>query len=113
MPAPATLALFALATALLTLPQFLNPTEPIAPQVAVLGVIYVAIAIVVDTTYVLTASAVSRRFNEQPRGAEAHPPFCRRDLLCAGYRRFSHGDEEALGALMVSGWCRIANPDHH
>ena len=62
MPAPATLALFALATALLTLPQFLNPTEPIAPQVAVLGVIYVAIAIVVDTTYVLTASAVSRRF---------------------------------------------------
>jgi threonine/homoserine/homoserine lactone efflux protein len=44
------------------LPQFLNPSKPIAPQVLVLGVIYVAIAIVVDTTYVLTASAVSRRF---------------------------------------------------
>ena len=44
------------------LPQFLNPAQAIAPQVAVLGVIYVAIAIVVDTTYVLTASAISRRF---------------------------------------------------
>ena len=44
------------------LPQFLNPSEPIAPQVAVLGVVYIAIAIVIDTTYVLTASAVSNRF---------------------------------------------------
>lgn len=44
------------------LPQFLNPAQPIAPQVAVLGVVYIAIAIVIDTTYVLTASAVSNRF---------------------------------------------------
>jgi threonine/homoserine/homoserine lactone efflux protein len=44
------------------LPQFLNPEHPIAPQVALLGVIYVAVAISVDVTYVLAASAVSRRF---------------------------------------------------
>lgn len=44
------------------LPQFLNPAQPIGPQVAVLGVVYIGIAVVVDTTYVLTASAVSRRF---------------------------------------------------
>lgn len=44
------------------LPQFLDPTQPIAPQVAVLGVVYVAIAIAVDVTYVLSASAVSSRF---------------------------------------------------
>lgn len=44
------------------LPQFLNPAQPIAPQVAVLGAIYIAVALAVDTTYVLTASAVSRRF---------------------------------------------------
>ncbi|HET9781899.1 MAG TPA: LysE family translocator [Candidatus Dormibacteraeota bacterium] len=44
------------------LPQFLNPSLPIGPQVAVLGVVYIAIAIVIDTTYVLTASAVSQRF---------------------------------------------------
>ena len=44
------------------LPQFLNPTQPIAPQVAVLGAVYIAIAIMVDTTYVLVGSAMSRRF---------------------------------------------------
>jgi threonine/homoserine/homoserine lactone efflux protein len=44
------------------LPQFLNPAQPIGPQVAALGAVYVAIAIAVDVTYVLTASAVARRF---------------------------------------------------
>ena len=44
------------------LPQFLNPAQPIAPQVMVLGVVYIAIAIAVDAVYVLSAAAVSRRF---------------------------------------------------
>ena len=46
------------------LPQFLNTGQPIAPQIAVLGVVYIAIAIAVDATYVLAAAAVSRRFLE-------------------------------------------------
>ena len=44
------------------LPQFLDTRQPIAAQVAILGVVYVAIAIVVDVTYVMSASAVSSRF---------------------------------------------------
>jgi threonine/homoserine/homoserine lactone efflux protein len=44
------------------LPQFLDTARPIAPQVALLGAIYIAIAVAVDATYVLSASAVSRRF---------------------------------------------------
>ena len=44
------------------LPQFLSPNEPIAPQVLVLGVIYIAVALVVDLTYVLSASALGSRF---------------------------------------------------
>src|SRR3989442_183972 len=44
------------------LPQFLNPAQQIAPQVMVLGVVYIAIAIAVDATYVLAATAESRRF---------------------------------------------------
>jgi threonine/homoserine/homoserine lactone efflux protein len=44
------------------LPQFLNPSAPIALQVLVLGAIYVAVALVVDTSYVLAASAVAGRF---------------------------------------------------
>lgn len=44
------------------LPQFLNTSQPIAPQVTLLGVVYIAIAVAIDTTYVLTAAAISRRF---------------------------------------------------
>jgi len=44
------------------LPQFLNPAEPIAPQVAALGAVYVAVAVAVDVSYVLASSAISRRF---------------------------------------------------
>lgn len=44
------------------LPQFLNPAQPIGPQVAVLGVVYIAVALAVDTSYVVTAAAVSGRF---------------------------------------------------
>ena len=44
------------------LPQFLDVSRPIAPQVAVLGAVYVAVAILVDTSYVLAASALSSRF---------------------------------------------------
>jgi threonine/homoserine/homoserine lactone efflux protein len=44
------------------LPQFLMPNAPIAPQVLVLGVIYIAVALMVDVTYVLSASAIGSRF---------------------------------------------------
>lgn len=44
------------------LPQFLDPALPIAPQVLALGAVYVAIAVAVDVTYVMTASALGRRF---------------------------------------------------
>lgn len=44
------------------LPQFLNPAGAIGPQVAVLGAIYIVVALMVDTTYVLAASAISSRF---------------------------------------------------
>ncbi|HET7419788.1 MAG TPA: LysE family translocator [Candidatus Dormibacteraeota bacterium] len=44
------------------LPAFLNPSAPIAPQVAALGVVYIATALVVDFSYVMAASAIGRRF---------------------------------------------------
>ncbi len=44
------------------LPQFLNPSKPIALQVAILGAVYIAVAVAVDISYVLAASAVSARF---------------------------------------------------
>ena len=42
------------------LPQFLDPGMPVLPQVAVLGAVYIAIALVVDFSYVLGVGALSR-----------------------------------------------------
>lgn len=44
------------------LPQFLDPSRPLAAQVAAFGVVYIAIAIAVDMAYVLAWSAVGARF---------------------------------------------------
>ena len=44
------------------LPQFLDAGRPIGPQMVALGAVYIAIAIAVDTVYVLASSAVARRF---------------------------------------------------
>ncbi len=52
------------------LPQFLDTAQSIAPQVMVLGAVYIAIAIAVDATYVLAAAAVSCRFMRS-RAAQA------------------------------------------
>jgi threonine/homoserine/homoserine lactone efflux protein len=43
------------------LPQFLDPRQQILPQVATLGAVYIGVALMVDTTYVLATSAMSRR----------------------------------------------------
>ena len=43
------------------LPQFLDASRPLAQQVAVLGVVYIAIALAVDVAYVLASSAVGGR----------------------------------------------------
>lgn len=49
------------------MPLFLDQHRAIAPQVAVLGVVYVIVALAVDAAYVLAASTVSRRFVESRR----------------------------------------------
>ena len=42
------------------LPQFLDPARPFLPQVAALGAVYIAIAVMVDVSYVFAASAARR-----------------------------------------------------
>lgn len=44
------------------LPQFLDLAQPIGRQVAILGAVYIAIAIAVDASYVMGAAAISQRF---------------------------------------------------
>lgn len=43
------------------LPQFLDPGMAVLPQVAVLGAVYIAIALVVDLAYVFGVGALSKR----------------------------------------------------
>jgi threonine/homoserine/homoserine lactone efflux protein len=43
------------------LPQFLDPSAPVAPQVLLLGVVYLAIAMASDGVYVILASLAARR----------------------------------------------------
>jgi threonine/homoserine/homoserine lactone efflux protein len=42
-------------------PQFIRPGYPIAPQVLVLGALYLAVAVLTDTAYVLLASWIADR----------------------------------------------------
>ena len=42
-------------------PQFIRPGKPVAPQVLVLGCVYLAIAVLTDTGYVLLASWVANK----------------------------------------------------
>ncbi len=73
------------------LPQFLDPHRAVMPQVTILGAVYVAIALLVDTTYVMAASLLARRFT-QSRTAQRR----------AG--RFAAGTYFALGlAAALSG----------
>ena len=44
------------------LPLFLDPSRSVAPQVLVLGAVYIGVALVVDASYVLGLAAVARRF---------------------------------------------------
>lgn len=49
------------------LPQFIDPSRPLAEQIAALGVVYIAIAIAVDVSYVLAWSTLAARFLASPR----------------------------------------------
>jgi threonine/homoserine/homoserine lactone efflux protein len=48
-------------------PQFIRPGEPVAPQVLLLGVIYLTIAVVTDTSYVLLASWLAGKISRSAR----------------------------------------------
>jgi threonine/homoserine/homoserine lactone efflux protein len=43
-------------------PQFIRPGQPVAPQVLVLGAVYLAVAVLTDTAYVLASSWLADRF---------------------------------------------------
>lgn len=51
------------------LPQFVNTHHPVAPQVALLGIVFAAIALASDLTYALLADLLAGRLRRSGRGA--------------------------------------------
>ena len=50
-------------------PQFIRPGSPVAPQVLVLGGVYLAIAVLTDATYVLLASWIAGKIATTERAS--------------------------------------------
>lgn len=79
------------------LPQFLNPSQPIAPQVLALGIVYIAVALIVDTTYVLTASGLSRRLLRRPSAQRQTARFAAATYIALGIAAAAVGEQPAPG----------------
>lgn len=75
------------------LPQFLNPSQPIAPQVAALAIAYVAVAMMVDVTYVMTATAVSSRFLRRPALLKRTNQFAAATYIALGVAAAALGEK--------------------
>lgn len=78
------------------LPQFVDPQRPVTPQVILLGIVYIAIAVAVDTTYVLTASAVSRRFLAAPGARKRTARFAAGTYVALGLAAAAAGERPAV-----------------
>ena len=74
------------------MPLFLDQHRPIAPQVAVLGAVYVAVALAVDATYVLAASTISRRFGASRRAQRRSAKVAAGTYVALGLAAAAVGD---------------------
>lgn len=77
------------------LPQFLSASQPIAPQVVALGAVYLAIAVIVDVTYVITATAVSSRFLQRPALQKRTNQFAAATYIALGVAAAALGEKPA------------------
>lgn len=77
------------------LPQFIDPRQAVVPQVILLGVVYIGVAIVVDTTYVLTASAVSHRFLASLKAQRTTSRFAAGTYVALGLAAAAAGERPA------------------
>jgi threonine/homoserine/homoserine lactone efflux protein len=80
------------------LPQFINPDRPIAPQIAVLGPVYIAVAVMVDVTYVMTTSTISARWLSSLRARRRSGRFAAVTYVALGLAAAALGTEKALAA---------------
>jgi threonine/homoserine/homoserine lactone efflux protein len=77
------------------LPQFLDSSQPIVPQVVILGAVYLAVAVMVDVTYVMTATAVSSRFLQRPVLQKRTNQFAAATYVALGVAAVALGEKPA------------------
>jgi threonine/homoserine/homoserine lactone efflux protein len=77
------------------LPQFLSVSQPIAPQVVALGAVYLAIAVMVDVTYVITAAAVSSHFLQRRALQKRTNQFAAATYIALGVAAGALGEKPA------------------
>jgi threonine/homoserine/homoserine lactone efflux protein len=77
------------------LPQFLSVSQPIAPQVVALGAVYLAIAVMVDLTYVITAAAVSSHFLQRRALQKRTNQFAAATYIALGVAAGALGEKPA------------------
>jgi threonine/homoserine/homoserine lactone efflux protein len=77
------------------LPQFLSVSQPIAPQVVALRAVYLAIAVMVDLTYVITAAAVSSHFLQRRALQKRTNQFAAATYIALGVAAGALGEKPA------------------
>ena len=82
-------------------PQFIRPNQPIAPQVLLLGAMYVAIAIASDSVYVMVASALASRFNRSSRANHHLGRFAAVTYLVLGVAAAVSGDRTSSAKALT------------
>src|SRR5215831_1022747 len=84
-------------------PQFVRPAQPAAPQVAVLGAIYLAIAVGTDACYVLLASWLAERLAKTPRARRRRARISALTYFVLAVAAVLTGDRAAAQAASQAG----------
>ena len=82
-------------------PQFIRPGRPVAPQVILLGVIYIAIAMSIDTCYVLLASWLADRLARTERAQRRRARFSALTYFALAVAAIALGDRGSAAHAMA------------
>ncbi len=84
-------------------PQFIRPGEPVAPQVLLLGAVYLAICVAVDTCYVLLASWLADRLARSERAQRRRARVSALTYFALALVALLLGDRASAARALASG----------
>jgi threonine/homoserine/homoserine lactone efflux protein len=81
-------------------PQFLRPGHAVAPQVLLLGTIYIAVAFTSDSLYLLLATWLAGRFAQSARARRRQTRISALTYIALGLAAAALGDRHASGRAL-------------